>query len=69
MINEQHESSTEDAWFPNVPREQLMSDLGIGNGQLSAILDKGLDLSRDADTGGLIEIWNIRTVDDEQDSE
>ncbi|WP_074368256.1 hypothetical protein [Mycobacteroides abscessus] len=66
MTNEQHESSTEDPWFRNVPDEQLMSDLGIGGGALSAALEQGLKIGKGS-PGGLTEIWNIKTVDEEED--
>ncbi|SIC89506.1 hypothetical protein [Mycobacteroides abscessus] len=44
--------------------DQLMSDLGIGGGQLSAALEQGLEIGKGS-PGGLTEIWNIKPVDEE----
>ncbi|WP_131833048.1 hypothetical protein [Mycobacteroides abscessus] len=56
-----------DFWgWSDLDHKQLMSDLGIGGDAITAALEQGLELGKGS-PGGLTEIWNIKTVDEEED--
>lgn len=53
------------AWgFGEANGKQLMSDLGIGGGAITAALDQGLQFGKQALGNGLTQIFNTSTVDD-----